>query len=795
MFSNHLKIALRNIFKHKTIAFINIFGLSVGFVVAILSILYIKNELSYEKWLPHQEQVYRVYRQGVDQQVGGWVYSPQPLATTLANNIAGVKQATNLFLAEEIFFSKGEKSIYLQNVAIVDSSFFEVFAFPFNAGDANSALQKNHSIVISERVANLFFGTTNPVGESLKLDDKTDYLITGVLKKVDQNTHLNHEVYLSNKNYVPAQWLANRVTTYIQKEAAANIQQITAQTDQFLFPIFQKEKRTYNLPAEKKDIANWKFQPIQNIHLHSSEIAAFSASTGAVNKIYLFVFFAFIVLFIASINYMNLATAKAAGRAKEVGMRKVSGARKSHLVGQFLTEAILQSVIALVIAMVLSELLLPVFQQITNRPLSFFAGDFLSIVIPLFGLSLLIGGLAGIYPAFFLSNFAPSKVLKGNLIRTTKGQFFRKSLVVTQFSVAITLIVLMLFVYKQIDFMQHQELGFNGEQVLTIKLNKADAAQRFEQRKSNFEQIETIQSVAFANNLPGENNSVYAFDIEGMDQNTNADVLFVTEDFDQTLDVALKEGRFFSTDYTTDQSTAFVVNERFIKVNNIENPIGQKVRLMRDQQYGQIIGVVKDFHSSGLQKAIEPLVMTSRKNMENYRQVAFKLKSGNWSNTVKTIKQEWAKIEPGYPVRFGFLDEKFAAQYKENESFGQILIYVTGLTLLIAMLGLFGLASFMVAQRTKEIGVRKVLGASITTLVNLLIKDFVKLVLIAGLIALPIGFFVVQLWLQDFAYATAINVLPFVISILAALLLAMLTVGYQSIIVSIENPIKALKSD
>lgn len=330
---------------------------------------------------------------------------------------------------------------------------------------------------------------------------------------------------------------------------------------------------------------------------------------------------------------------------------------------------------------------------------------------------------------------------------------------------------------------------------MTIKLNKGDAAQTFEQRRANFEQIEAIQSIAFANTLPGEASSVYGLDLEGVEKNTNAEILFVTEDFDKTLNLTLKEGRFFSTDYTTDQSTAFVVNERFIKVNNIKNPIGQKVRLMRDQQYGQIIGVVKDFHSSGLQNAIEPMMMTSRRNLENYRQVAFKLKSANLVTTIESIKKEWAKIEPGYPIRFGFLDEKFAAQYKENESFGRILIYVTGLTLLIAMLGLFGLASFMVAQRTKEIGVRKVLGASIMVLVNLLVKDFVKLVLIAGLIALPIGFYVVQLWLQDFAYATAINVLPFAISILAALLLAMLTVGYQSIIVSMENPIKALKSD
>ena len=794
MFKNYLKITLRSLAKNKLHTTINIFGLAIGFVVATLSILYIRNELSYEKWIPNQEDIYRVYRQGVKEDAGGWVYTPRPLARTLAEDIAGVKKATNLFLEKEILFTKGEKAIYVKDVAKVDSSFFDVFAFPFQAGNQSTAMDEQYGMVISERIAELFFGASNPIGETLKYGGETVYMITGVMKAPEGSTYLSHEVYLSLPDNIYSSWVANRVTTYIQKEKKAAIHEIGEKTDQFLLPIYKKEMAAINMPIEtNSELPKWKFQSLNEIHLYSDNMIGFRDSLGTINKLYIFGFVAFLVLLIASINYMNLATARATLRAKEVGMRKVSGAKKSQLIGQFLTESILQSLLALVVAMILSEFLLPIFRQITDRELAFFSGDFASVVFPLIGLSLLIGVLAGIYPAFFLARFEPIKILKGNLLQTADGQFFRKSLVVTQFSVSIILIILLFFIFKQVDFMQSQDLGFNGEQVLTIEMNKSDSWQKFEQRRNNFERIPEIKSISLSNTLPGQKHSIYSLDIEGNDQRTNAEVLFVSEGFKETLDLTLESGRFFSNEYATDAQNAFVVNEKFIQENNIKTPIEQGIKLPGDNTFGQIIGVVKDFHTNGLQEKIKPLVMTARINREYYKCLALKLQTTELRSTIAAIKREWATIEPAHPLRYSFLNENFAIQYKENERFGRMMLYATGLTIFIAMLGLFGLASFMAERRTKEIGVRKVLGATVFGLVNLLVKDFIKLVVVAGLIAIPISYWLVGKWLEDFAYTTSITTIPFVVAIIMAVLLAVLTVSYQSIKVSTENPVKALK--
>lgn len=794
MYRNYLKIAVRNLRKNKLHTSINIFGLSIGFVVAILAILYIRNELSYEKWIPHHEQVYRVYRQAANQTEGGFTYSPSLLAATLANEIAGIQQATKLYLEDEVLFKKDENSAYIKNVAFVDSLFFDLFPFSFKTGDPATALDHQGTIVISERIAKLFFGDTNPIGESIQYDGEKDYLITGVLKADQRNTFLDHEVFASFENKVPNQWLANRVTTYVQKDKHSEINQITQQIDEFIYPIFKKELQAYNMPVETMaNVPKWKFQALSDIHLNSDQVAGFRNSEGAVDKLYLFGLIAFIVLLIASINYMNLATAKATGRAKEVGIRKVSGAKKSQLIGQFLTESILQSILALSIAVILLEIFLPVFNQISNRSLSLFDANLPILIFPLMLLSIFIGILAGIYPAFILTQFKPNKVLKGSLLKTADGQLFRKILVGTQFAMSVILIVVVIFVNKQVHFMQSQELGFEAEQVMTIAINRADSWKKTIQRRNNFEQIEGVRSIAFSNNLPGKDNSIYAVQIVGKEMKQNPDVLFTSEDFDQSLGLKVTEGRFFSTDYSTDEQEAYVVNERFVEEYAISAPIGQEMKFVRDDNYGRIVGVVKDFHFTGLQDKISPMVMTARKNLENYNYASFSLTATDLPATVEAIKREWAHIEPTHPIRFSFLDEKFAAQYEENERFGYTMTSATILTLFIAMLGLFGLASFMTEQRTKEIGVRKVLGASIQNLLNLLVKDFVQLVLIAGCIAIPFAYLLIKRWLADFAYTTTITATPFILAIIGVLALAILTVSYQSIKVSTANPIKALK--
>ncbi len=796
MYRNYLKIAIRNLKKNRLHAYINIFGLAMGFVVAILSILYIKNELGFEKWIPDQEQIYRVYQQTQDQTEGGWVYSPSLLATTLAQELPGVAAATKVYLENDVLFTQQEDAFYLDKVAFVDSSFFKIFPFEFKAGDTGTALKELNSIVVSERVAKLFFEDTNPIGESLEYDGEATYLITGVLPDDMGNTFLKHDVYLSIDNKVPDHWLANRVTTYIKKEAQADIQHITQQTDELLFPIMKKEMLASNLPYESKaDIQKWKYQPLADIHLHSEEIASFQASQGAVRKLFLFGVISFIVLLIASINYINLATAKGTRRAKEVGMRKVTGAQKHQLIGQFLTESILQSLIALMIAVALSELLLPVFNQISNRHLTFLDSHVISVIFPLLGLSIFIGLAAGIYPAFVLSQFTPIKAMKGNILGAAKGQFLRKALVVTQFSMTVILIIGLFFVHKQINFMQAQELGFDDEQVLSIEINKGDSWEKAERLKNKFVEIEGVKSLAFSNNIPGLENTQYGIQLVGKTVKSSPDVLFTSEDFIETLGLELKAGRFFSSEFTTDAQEAYVVNEKFLQEYEIEVPIGQEMKFFADQKYGRIVGVIKDFHFMGLEDPVNPLVLSAKTNFNSYAYALFKIRSADAFQTVEAIQKEWAKIEPEHPVRYAFLDETFAAQYTENENFRRTIVYATTLAIFIAMLGLFGLSSFMAEQRTKEIGVRKVLGASLPDLVVLLVKDFLLLVLLAGIIAVPFALVLVQKWLEDFAYTTSINALPFVLSIIGALALAILTVSYQSIKVSAENPVKALKME
>jgi len=794
MYRNYLKIAIRNLRKNKLHTSINIFGLSIGFVVAILAILYIRNELSYEKWIPNHEQVYRVYRQAPTETAGGFTYSPSPLAASLAHEISGIQQATKLYLEEEALFAKEEKAAYIKNVAFVDSAFFELFPFPFKLGDPGTALDHQNTIVISERIAQLFFGDTNPIGKTIRYDGHKDYQVKGVLQANQSNTFLQHEVFASFENKVPDQWLANRVTTYILKDQHTDISQIAQQTNEFLFPIYKKERQAFNLPVETKaNTAQWKFQALADIHLNPEQIAGFRQTEGSIDKLYIFGLIAFIVLLIASINYMNLATAKATARAKEVGIRKVSGAKRSQLIGQFLTESMLQSFLALGISLASLEVFLPIFNQISNRSLNFADANLPMLFFLLLLLSAFIGLLAGIYPAFILTRFQPKKVLKGGLLKSSDGQLFRKLLVGTQFSMSVLLIIAVIFVNKQLHFMQSQELGFDAEQVMTIAINRTDSWEKTMQRSNSFEQIDGVQSIAFSNNLPGKETSKYGIQIVGKEMRQNPDVLFTSEGFDQALGLQLQEGRFFSTDFLTDEKESYVVNEKFVQEYGISSPIGQEMKFMMDEKYGRIIGVVKDFHFTGLQDKIGPMVMTARKKLENYRYASFRLRASDLPATVEAIKKEWAKIEPTHPIRYSFLDEKFAAQYKENERFGSTMTYATILTLFIAMLGLFGLASFMTEQRTKEIGIRKVLGASIQNLLNLLVKDFVYLVLIAGGLAVPLAYLLIKRWLADFAYTTPITATPFIVAIIGVLALAIITVSYQSIKVSTENPIQALK--
>jgi len=772
MFRNYLKIAFRNLIKDKLHSSINILGLAIGFVVAILSYIYIQHELSYETWIPENDRIYRVFRQSSNSD-GGWTYTPKNLAPILATEVVGVEKATSVYEEWRILLTKDNQSLYVKDVANIDSSFFDVFQFSFLYGNPKTAMDLDNSIVISERLSKLFFGEANPVGELIKGDGEQDYIITGVLSGDNGDSYLQYEVYTPFYQTWFDHWLANNVTTYILKSPTADIQMIAERTDQVLFPIYKREMNAANMKIETiADLSKWKYQPFSQIHLFSEDFSGVRAASGNILKLYLYGIIAFIVLLIACINYLNLATAKAATRAMEVGMRKVSGAN-----------------------LVFTEFLLPSFNRIVDRNLTFFQGNFSSMFLPLIGIGLLIGLLAGIYPAFFLSNFKPVKTLKGKTLKTTGAGIFRKGLVVTQFSITVVLIIMMTFIVKQLDYMQSQDLGFKGEKVITVEINRWDTPTKIMRQQNELLSINGVESMTLSNNVPGYKNSNYTIHMEGVTGNQNPDMLFVTPAFEETMGLEMLEGRFFSYDFTIDTTKAFVVNETFVKEYIEGNPIGKRFNFVGENDFGPIIGVVKDHHFRSLADEIRPLAMSARQDKHAYNYASFKLSQENMPTTINALKEAWKNLEPTHPIQYSFLDEKFQKQYEENERFGQTVLYTTLLAIFIAILGLFGLTSFMAEQRSKEIGVRKILGASTVSLINLLIKDFVKLVLIAGLIAIPFGYWLVKNWLQDFAYATQISVGPFIFAIFLAILLAIFTVSYQSIKISSANPAKALKTE
>ncbi|MEM1121556.1 MAG: ABC transporter permease, partial [Bacteroidota bacterium] len=450
MFRNYFKIALRNLSKNKLTSTINIIGLAIGFMVAILSYLYIENEASYEKWIPENELIYRVFRQPKNFD-GGWSYTPGPLAPTLMENVAGVAAATKIFPENELLFSVGDQQIYLEDIAYVDSTFFQVFPFAFKAGNLATALNGHEWVVMTERVAQLFFGTENPVGQTIRINGEYDYQITGVLENHAGNSHISQEVFVTLwESPQHQQWLSNNFTTYIKKEPNADLVQIAQRADDYLYPIYKRELTSINIPVqEKADFIKWKFQPLTDIHLHSENINGSRLAKGDADRLFIFGFIALIVLLIAGINYINLATARGTLRAKEVGMRKVSGAQRPQIVTQFLLESLIQALFALAVALVLSEFFLPFFNNMTNRELSFFGGDWVSILPKTLLMAAIVGVGAGLYPAFFLARYKPSTALKGGLLKTEGGQLFRKVLVVGQFALSVALIIVMVFVFKQ----------------------------------------------------------------------------------------------------------------------------------------------------------------------------------------------------------------------------------------------------------------------------------------------------------------------------------------------------------
>lgn len=809
MFKNYLLVAYRNLIRHKGFSFLNIAGLALGLTACLLIGLFVHDELQYDKFLPAGERVYRVYTEETEGEVAESMASVPPMfAPTMQQEFPEVEQSMRILMTSSVsLFEVGDKKIYMENGLIADSTFFAMFPLPFKYGSATQALDAPASIVLAEDMASRFFGDENPVGKEIKMNKQT-LLVKGVLQNNQSKFHLkvNYVVPLSLAQ-IPAKrmnsWGWQQFYTYVRlkpgtdnKQAQAKLQDYITQKVQPLMP--QSDPITY-VPH---------LQPLQDIYLHSASFKFDTGPRGNITYVKALSIIAVFILLIACFNFVNLATAKSVQRAKEVGIRKTIGASQQQLMLQFLLETVLLTFISVFIALVLASAFLPALNEFTGKDMSFRLLANPVVLLLLLLLTVGVGLVAGFYPALVLSGFKPVKVLKSAVV--TEGMFgriqwLRHGLIVIQFSLTIFLLVSAMVVFLQVNYLHTKDLGFNREQIMFFPMRGNNMTKSYETFKNELQQGPGISSVSIGYGFPGD--AVAGDQLlvpkDGEQKLFSTTHLMVDYDYIKTLGLELLNGRDFSKEQTTDKDHAFIINETAVKEFGFENPqkaIGKTLIWQFEGpsnpdsvKKGQVIGVVKDFHYKSLYDKVEPAVLHIFPDA--YWKVAVKMKPDNISQSVGHVKEVWGKFSPDYPIEYKFMDENFDQMYKAEDKLKSLLWIFTGIAIFVGCLGLFGLATYAAERRKKEIGIRKVLGANVSTIVGLLSKEFIRLVVVAAVIAFPVAWLVMRTWLEDFAYRIDIPLWVFVAAGVAAATVAFLTISYQAIKAATTNPIKNLRTE
>jgi putative ABC transport system permease protein len=790
MLKNYLKIAIRNLLKHKAYSFINLAGLAIGIACGVLIMLYVRKELSYDRFHQNAGRIYRVGNEG---QFGSEIWkgarTSHPLAPALVQEFPEVQQSVRFYRLYKPLVQVGEKKFVEPRFFYADSSVFEVFTFPLITGDPKTALTRPYSLVLSQAMAEKYFGETDPIGQTLAVAKIGDFQITGVLKNVPANSHLafdflvSYETLRAQKNPNLDTWDTIVTSTYVLLPDGYDSAQLEAKLSA-LVAKYQNQSHG----ATQRLFLN----PIVDLHLRS-EFSGELGERGSMATLSILGVVVTFILLIACINFMNLATARSLQRTREVGVRKVIGAHRLQLIRQFLSEAILLSLGALALALPLVELLLPAFNQLVGKNLDIDFTANLSTVGVLTVLGLLVGIISGSYPAFALSSFKPVAVLKGQTKSRPAGARMRQGLVVAQFAISIIFIVSTMIVGSQLDFFRSKKLGFDKEQVVVMPIQDRAINARYEAIKQELRQNPNILSVAATSQLPGAGEGNYYYNVDGIAEGLTLPTYFIDHDFIPALGIELAAGRNFSASFTADATGAFMINETAAKQFGWDDPLGKTIDWDSGTKKGVVIGVVKDFHTASLHEKIEPLIIQIFPEPMYVGYIVARLAPHDIPATLAFIKEKWQAFEPQYPLQYSFLDEDFGRLYRNEERLAQIFSYSSTLAILIACLGLLGLAAFAAEQRTKEIGVRKVLGATVSQIVLLLSRDFAKLVGLAFVVAAPVAYFAMNRWLQNFAYHAEINLGVFLLAGLAALGLACLTVSWQAIKAALANPVEALR--
>jgi putative ABC transport system permease protein len=821
MIRNYLKIAWRNMLRNKVNSFINIAGLAIGIASVILILFFVQDELKYDRFLKQSDRIYQVNFNGIENGIEFLTGNTGPaVGQTLANEFPEIETYARIYRPGDIMvrYEEGNqtKNYFTEKGILgVDSNFLQVFTYQTLEGNPASCLEKPNSVVISERTAKKYFGNSNAIGKTLLFDtEKTPFRVTGVLQNIPSQSSLQFDILVPISSYSEVKkrswnWFWLQVSTYVKLRDnvaidAASIEKLVAK-----FPAmvkkhaFKRQGQTYDELIKKGGKLDFQLQPLTSVHLYSAGIGSRLTTLSNIKYVYIFSIIALFIIILACVNFMNLSTAQSAKRAKEVGIRKVLGSEKSQLIKQFLAEAMLYSFIATVFALVIVLLALKPFNLIAGKSFDFsllFTGNVWVFVL---GLFILTGLMAGSYPAFYLSSFKPVTVLKGmKLFKSGLGNYFiHNGLVVFQFTISTTLIICTIIVFKQLQFTQNKDLGLNKENVIIIA-----NSDRLENSQETFRQELTklpgVINATVCSSIPTKVNFGDSYVPEPTDgdkdlvKEIGLSSFVVDDHFIPTLQIPVLKGRNFSKEFS--DSASVILNEAAIKQIGWKDPVGKYLQYPGNDQRFKVIAVAKDFNIESLHTPVTPFALfhSSSKTYDlGISYVSVRVKPGSMSDYLSKLESKWKSFAPNTPFDYNFLDSEFDALYRSEKRMGTVFSIFTILSIFVACLGLFGLAAYTAERRTKEIGVRKILGASVQNLVALLSKDFIKLVVVAAIIAFPIAWWSMNKWLEDFAYRITIGWWIFMLAGVIALLIALFTVSFQAIKASVANPVKSLRTE
>jgi len=797
MLKNYLKIAVRNLLKHKSFSFINILGLSVGIAASVLIFLYVRDESSFDRFHAKADRIYRITADWSNKgdsrihQLG----TPSILARTIRDKYPQAEAVTQLCgPLGDVFMKYRENSLKETDVYMAEPSFFEIFTFPLISGDPQTALKDPNTVVLSQALAAKFFGKEDPLGKTLRIQvrgNEASFKITGLTRDVPLNSHFRFELLVSMTTFFKGNetgWTSNNFSTYLLLRSGV--------TKKFMEEKLVELENIYTASGRPPQPWIWTLEPVTRIHL-DSDLATGNQPNGSAAYVNLFGGIAVLILFIAGINFVNLSTARSAKRAREVGIRKTVGSLRSQLIGQFLGESILLSFISLFLAAGIIQFSLPFYRNLTGKAfaLPYFSNP---IFIPgLLGLALAVGFFAGLYPAFFLSSFKNADVLKGSPLagKSRRTLILRHGLVVFQFAMSVLLILGSLVISGQLKFIKNRSLGFDKDQTLIVH-NAEVLGPQLDAYKEKLKQNSAVIGVTTARSIPGQGTANWGIGMEGIgrERPLNMNFLSCDQDFAEVLNIKMAKGRFLSRDFPSDVQ-AVVINKKAADYLGVPDPIGKKLQIWFTRKAYTVIGIMDNVHFESLHRDVRPMgyLLPEAINSTRRPYLFVKVKTPKITELIPYIRKSWDSLSPGLPFEFGFLDERVDSLYQDDIRAGKIVAVFSFLAIFVSCLGLFGLAAFVSEQRTKEIGIRKVLGAKLSNIVWILSGQFLKWVIVAILLAWPTGYWLAGRWLQGFAFRTKLSVGIFLASGLAAVVIAVFSVSSQVVKAALADPAKSLK--